>query len=219
MPISTDTAWFQLAIYAAGAAVLLSLLFNIPRIGPVFRSLFSLALLALSLFVLLQQAPYNPSLAPLATYLGLDRQQVVGGEVRVRMSPDGHFWVPVQINGVKRRMLIDSGATVTSLSEVTAALADVQRDPASLPVVIRTANGDVLAATGTVPRLSFGEIEAQNLKVVISPSPVDILGMNFLSRLASWRVEGRTLVLSPRPADAAPGREHSRDKPKPDDFP
>ena len=37
---------------------------------------------------------------------------------------------------------------------------------------------------------------------MISPAlgTIDILGMNFLSQLASWRVEDRTLILVPRAA-------------------
>lgn len=198
-PISPDAPWVQLAIYAAGAAVLLALLFRIPHIGPLLRSLFSLAILALSLFLLLQQAPYHPQLARFTERLGLDRQQVAGGEVRIPLSPDGHFWAQARINGVERRMLIDSGATVTALSPGTAAAAGVTADAAALPMRLHTANGEVAAQAATVERLAFGGIEAQNLKVVISPGlgTVDILGMNFLSRLASWRVEGRTLILSP----------------------
>ena len=44
----------------------------------------------------------------------LSDQQVVGEETRVRMNPDGHFYAEVTINGVERRMLIDSGATITA---------------------------------------------------------------------------------------------------------
>src|SRR3546814_2940963 len=45
----------------------------------------------------------------------------------------------------------------------------------------------------------LGGITARDLKVVISPAlgDIDVLGMNFLSQLASWRVEGRTLILVP----------------------
>src|SRR4051812_11438748 len=45
-----------------------------------------------------------------------DDQQVSGTETRIRMADDGHFWANVEINGVGRRMLIDSGATTTALS-------------------------------------------------------------------------------------------------------
>jgi aspartyl protease family protein len=40
---------------------------------------------------------------------------------------------------------------------------------------------------------------ARNLKVVtaLGLGELDVLGMNFLSRLQSWRVEGNTLVLVP----------------------
>jgi aspartyl protease family protein len=199
MPIATNPEWQQLAIYAVGGALLLILLFNIPYVGRVIRALFTLALLAFAIFVLLQQAPYDPNLARVTRYLGLDDQQVAGEEVRIGMSPDGHFWARAAVNGVERRMLVDSGATVTALSERTARLASVDRGSSLLPVMMRTANGVVRAEAGAVDRVSLGGIEARNLKVVISPSlgEVDILGMNFLSQLESWRVEGRTLVLVP----------------------
>lgn len=200
MPIAADTPWMQLAIYAVGAAVVLTLLFRIPRIGAVLRGLFSIALLALGIFIFLQQAPYHPGLSEFTARLGLDRQEVVGGEERIPLSRDGHFWARAKINGVERRMLIDSGATVTALSQQTAALVGVEPDKAALPVMIRTANGTVTATTGTVDSLMFGGIEARKLKVVIGPGlGVDVLGMNFLSQLDSWRVEGRTLILSPAP--------------------
>src|SRR3546814_5511507 len=60
--------------------------------------------------------------------LGLDSQQVVGKEVRIPMARDGHFWADVELNGTKRRMLVDSGATVTALSETTAAAAGVRSE-------------------------------------------------------------------------------------------
>jgi aspartyl protease family protein len=47
--------------------------------------------------------------------------------------------------------------------------------------------------------LRFGTIVARDLPVVVSPAfgTTDVLGMNFLSKLKSWRVEGRTLILEP----------------------
>lgn len=206
MPLSTDSQWPMLALYAVGAAVLLTLLFKIPRIGAIIRGLFSLGLLAVVLLALWQQAPYVPTLAPLMERFGLDRQQVVGEEVRIRMGPDGHFWVRAEINGVPRRMLVDSGATITALSDTTADLVKATPDPAALPVMIRTANGVIRARTASLDTVSIGAMEARDLKVVVAPglAGVDVLGMNFLSQLASWRVENRTLILVPRQAAASP---------------
>ncbi|MHC4055852.1 hypothetical protein RAD04_38745, partial [Bradyrhizobium sp. 25ACV] len=55
------------------------------------------------------------------------------------------------------------------------------------------------AETGSVDELRVGNIVARNLKIVTSPGlgNLDVLGMNFLSKLQSWRVEGQMLVLVP----------------------
>ena len=96
-------------------------------------------------------------------------------------------------------MLIDSGATVTALSERTAAAAKIEGNSTPMPVVLKTANGMAPARTGSVEELRLGNILARDLKVVVSPAfgNMEVIGMNFLSRLASWRVEGRTLILVP----------------------
>jgi aspartyl protease family protein len=191
--------WQHLAIYAVAAALIVMLVQRIPVIGRVIRFLFSFALIAFLIFVLLQQAPYQPELARLTSKLGLDDQQVSGKELKVRMASDGHFWVLATVNGVERRMLIDSGATVTALSPQTIRDARIDTGTGFAPVVLRTANGAAPAETGTIDELRVGNIVARNLKVVTSPGlgNLDVLGMNFLSKLDSWRVEGRTLILVP----------------------
>src|SRR3546814_316229 len=141
MSIATNPEWQQLALYAVGAALFLILLFNIPYIGRVIRALLSFALFAFCIFLLLRQAPFDPGLARITERLGLDNQQVSGDAVRIRISPDGHFWAHAAINGVERRMLVDSGATITALSERTAELASVDRSASLLPVIMRTAMG------------------------------------------------------------------------------
>ena len=200
MPITADLPWTQLAIYAVGAALILMLLFKIPYVGRVIRALFSFALLAFGIFLILQQAPFDPTLSRITASLGLDRQEVVGEEVRIPMARDGHFWATVRLNGTERRMLVDSGATVTALSTATARAAGVDADATLVPLLMKTANGTVRADAGTLDRLEIGGIEARKLNVVISPGlgDTDVLGMNFLSELQSWRVEDRTLILTPK---------------------
>jgi aspartyl protease family protein len=197
--LTISPEWQQIALYALGAAVVLILLQRIPYVGRIVRFAVSLAMLAFVLFLLLQQAPYQPTLARIAGSLGLDGQEVVGREVRIRMAADGHFWANVTVNRVKRRMLIDSGATVTTISEGTAKAAKVERDASFTPIVLRTANGLAAARTGTVEELRLGSVTAKDLKVVVAPGigDLNVIGMNFLSKLAAWRVEGRTLVLVP----------------------
>jgi len=191
--------WQHLALYAIGAAVIIMALQRIPYIGRIIRFAFSAGLLAFLIFVLLQQAPYQPELSHLTQKLGLDDQQVSGRELRVRISPDGHFWVIATVNGVQRRMLVDSGATVTAISQRTANDARVDVGAGLAPVILQTANGAAPAQTGKVDEIRVGNILARNLRIVTGPGlgNLDVLGMNFLSRLDSWRVEGQTLILVP----------------------
>jgi len=52
-------------------------------------------------------------------------EQSAPGEIRIRQSPDGHFWVTAEVNGEPARFLVDSGATTTSLSRETARRAGI----------------------------------------------------------------------------------------------
>jgi aspartyl protease family protein len=173
------------------------------RRAPVFKTLLSFAtwgaIIALLVVVVGQRERFDPYLGQFARMLKLDGQEVVGKEVRIRMSRDGHFWARTRIGGVERRMLIDSGATVTALSTDTAAAAGLEVKNGLVPIVLNTANGQITAQTATIEELRLGDITARDLSVVVSPAfgDTDVLGMNFLSRLKSWRVEDGVLVLVP----------------------
>ena len=171
MPTTISPEWQQMALYALGAALVLMLVSRIPVVGRVVRFAVSLALLGFFLFVLMQQAPYQPQLAGVMGSLGLDTQEVVGREVRIRMSGDGHFWARARLNGVERRMLIDSGATMTTVSPRTAAAAGVEAGAGMVPILLKTANGVTKAETGTLDLLRLGPITARDLKIVLSPRP------------------------------------------------
>jgi aspartyl protease family protein len=137
-------------------------------------------------------------LATASEKLGYEQQSVQGDTVRIKMSPDGHFWARVKINGVERRMLVDSGATVTAISSDTAEAAGVKPSLAP-PVLIETANGTVQAKPARADDVAIGPLATQDLPLVVGDSfgDLDVLGMNFLSRLKSWRVENRILILEP----------------------
>jgi aspartyl protease family protein len=118
-----------------------------------------------------------------------------GRELRIRKSEDGHFWVDGEVNGVAARFLVDSGATITSLSVATADSARVEHG--GVPVPVETANGIARVESGEIDRLDVGPIERNDVRVHVSPGfgDTNVLGMNFLSSLAGWRVEGEWLVL------------------------
>ncbi|HEX8571151.1 MAG TPA: TIGR02281 family clan AA aspartic protease [Allosphingosinicella sp.] len=122
----------------------------------------------------------------------------VGTELRIRKAMDGHFWVNGELNGHKVRFLVDSGATVTSISSQTARLADIV-PAAGIPAMVQTANGVVPVKRARAGRLKVGSIERSDFAVHVSEAfgPMNVLGMNFLSSLSGWGVEGQWLVLRP----------------------
>lgn len=149
--------------------------------------------------LVMERAPLDPTFARVAQRFELGGQRVVGKEMRVPMAADGHFWVRVKLGGIERRMLVDSGATVTAISADTAAAAGIEPSDSLMPVMMQTANGTVAAQTATVPELRIGNVVARDLPVVVSPAfgDMNVVGMNFLSRLKSWRVEDGVMILQP----------------------
>jgi aspartyl protease family protein len=194
-PASHPTLYIVLAI----VVVVLLAARRIKAIRIAVNIAITLVMVGVLFIVLTQRSRFDPYFAQVARFLDLGDQQVVGDEVRIRMSPDGHFWARATINGVPKRLLIDSGATITALSSDTVAAAGIEVEDELFPIVLKTANGTIPAKTATVDELRFGTIVARDLPIVTSPAfgDTNVLGMNFLSRLESWRVEGRTLVLVP----------------------
>ncbi len=126
-------------------------------------------------------------------------QMVRGGETRVPLAKDGHYWVEAEINGVRQRFLIDTGATYTTISSELAQEAMVSGGRHAQTVSLHTANGDTPAEFASIRELRVGNIAASDTKAIIAPDigTTNVLGMNFLSSLEGWRVEGKVMVLTP----------------------
>ena len=206
-PVSHD-----LLLYA-GIAVAALIVVNIvasrvPLIGTLLRFAVWGVVAVLVIGAVQQRSLFDPYFAKLTRFLKLEPaedQQVSGKELRIPMSRDGHFWVRARINGVERKLLVDSGATITALSVDTANAAGLAPERSPFPIVLKTANGPVAARTSRIATLRIGNVVARNLPVVVSPSfgDTEVIGMNFLSKLKSWRVEGTTLILEPHHPQAA----------------
>lgn len=120
---------------------------------------------------------------------------VQAGQLRIPQAIDGHFYIEARINGRPVRFLVDSGATMTTIGRTTAARADIvvtnQRNQ-----MVRTGNGIVHVATGRAQSFDIGAIRRSNVGLhVADGDDFNVLGMNYLSSLKRWGVEGRWLIL------------------------
>ncbi len=119
----------------------------------------------------------------------------VDGALRIPMAIDGHFWVDAMVNGQRVKFLVDSGATMTTIDRDTAARIGIAIDPLRSQIV-RTGNGLIQVAWGRADSMRVGDIERQSVGLHITDRvEINVLGMNFLSSLQRWGVEGRWLVL------------------------
>ena len=92
-----------------------------------------------------------------------------------------------------------TGATTTAMNATAAADANVDVDSEGYPVIISTANGQVSAKRGSVQSMQIGPHKLADHHVVVSESfgDTNVLGMNFLGSMKSWKVEGNVMTLQP----------------------
>lgn len=121
---------------------------------------------------------------------------VTEGQVtRIPMAIDGHFWVKASLNGRDVKFLVDSGATMTTIDRSTANAAGVAVSPRA-DEFVRTGNGIIRVSSGRADDLSIGNIDRRDVGLQIADNDdLNVLGMNYLSTLSRWGVEGRWLIL------------------------
>jgi len=119
-----------------------------------------------------------------------------GTTLRIPIGDDGHFHVDATVNGHPVRFMIDSGASVTTISRASAQASDVRLD--GRRTFVETAAGPSSAIQSSVDKLQVGSITRDDFPVDVNEhDDMNLLGMNFLSTLTGWRVEGTFLVLQP----------------------
>jgi aspartyl protease family protein len=118
-----------------------------------------------------------------------------GRVTRIPMAIDGHFWVHARLNGRDVKFLVDSGATMTTIDRDTANAAGVAVSPRR-DQFVRTGNGMIRVSSGRAEELAIGDIVRHDVGLQVADNDdLNVLGMNYLSTLSRWGVEGRWLIL------------------------
>jgi aspartyl protease family protein len=189
--------WYVLALTLVGSA-LLSRRINLKSAAGMILAWIAIFAVVLILFSYRQELGLMVGRVQ-GEVLGTPRQHVEGSAIHIAMASDGHYWVEGRIGATQVRFLVDSGASITALSETTAREASLTIDQQRI-ATIDTANGPVNAKYSSIPELSVGAIRANDLTAIVSPNfgDINVLGMNFLSQLKTWRVENGEMILVPR---------------------
>lgn len=132
-----------------------------------------------------------------------------GGVVRVPFTRRGQaLFVKVQVQGHRAWMLVDTGASFTTLTPGFAREAGVTPDADAPSTILSTANGQVRSSFGLIPSLRFGERVHGNVTFTLCPTcgagrlgelpVVGLLGMNVLGRYRmTVNNDDSTLELTP----------------------
>jgi len=123
-----------------------------------------------------------------------------GGASRVVLSASsgGHFLTQGQINGRSVQMVVDTGASVVSLSADEARRMGIDYLRGE-PVQMSTANGVIPAWRLTLASVKVGDVLVYNVDSVVSSGsmPYVLLGNSFLSRFQMTR-SNEQMVLEKR---------------------
>ena len=122
--------------------------------------------------------------------------EVPGGMLVLTRADDGHFYAKASVNEQSENFLIDTGATKTTLDSRLAVEAGLEIGDGT--DMVQTATGTVAMRRAVARSFTVGSIARSDFKVAVSSqADLNVIGMNFLSTLRSWRVEGDRMILQP----------------------
>jgi len=131
--------------------------------------------------------------------VGITPQLAVAGDViEVPRSFDGHYYLPMLVNGKPITFLVDTGASQIVLSPRDAKRVGI--DPDSLNFVGRaaTANGLVRTAPVRLDSLELGPIADRNVSAWVNEGDMDrsLLGMDYLQHFSNIQFADGRMILS-----------------------
>ena len=130
---------------------------------------------------------------------------VGGGPIsaqRATLTADngGHFVTAVDINGISMKFMVDTGASLVTISSSDARRAGVNY-LAGQKAVLQTANGTATAYRVKLDRVRLGDITLNSVDAAVVDGNVmgdlGLLGLSFLNRV-EMRREGDTMTLTRR---------------------
>ena len=108
---------------------------------------------------------------------------LANGDLVISRSQDGHFYTTGRINGQEAKFLVDTGASLVSVSEGFARKAFIR---GGIPTTFKTANGDRPGLVVEGVGVSIGPVSVTNVKVGVGlhvgAENDALLGQSFLSK-------------------------------------
>ena len=112
-------------------------------------------------------------------------------------NQDGHFYVNALVNEGNVKFVVDTGATIVTLSWQDARNIGINPNELNFSTKTMTANGPSFSAPIFLNEIRIGNIIIKNISANVGSSNLDtsLLGMNFLKRLQSFEFVDNSLIM------------------------
>jgi len=125
---------------------------------------------------------------------------VIGSAVNTLVYPangQGHVIVDAVVNGASMRLLVDTGASLVTLTPADARAAGITPGELVFNHRVSTANGSTRMAPVTLREVRIGQLSIYDVSAaVLENLNISLLGMSFLARLKSYEMRDGKLTIS-----------------------
>ena len=122
----------------------------------------------------------------------------VMGEAELRRGWDGHYSAWAEVNGVRIKMMVDTGASMVLVPYELAAELGIDPESLEFSVPVMTANGRSTVAPVTLSSIRIGSIAVFDVPAAVAQPGrlrLGLLGMSFIDRLDETSFQGERLYL------------------------
>ena len=121
-------------------------------------------------------------------------------EIIIEKKADGHFYLPITVNTISVRFLIDTGATRSILSQMDFYNLGLSKVKSSPDITLTTANGKIMASISEPVNLSIRDIDLGTHQFLIVKENVrgpesSLMGMDIIKKFSQFKISGAKLTL------------------------
>ncbi|WP_170769516.1 TIGR02281 family clan AA aspartic protease [Ruegeria lacuscaerulensis] len=123
---------------------------------------------------------------------------VTGETIEVPRSADGHYYLPVEVDGQTITFLVDTGASQIVLSSRDAERIGVDQNQLNYFGRALTANGEVRTAPVRLETVTLGPVTDQNISAWVNEGELhqSLLGMDYLHLFSNIQFADGRMILS-----------------------
>lgn len=138
-------------------------------------------IVALTIWIIISTAIYLYFDARQKPTIAVASADLASGQIIIPRSIDGHYYVRGAINGHPVDFMVDTGASIVSISHDIALITGL---PGGIPANFLTANGTVMGRIVSGQAIEAGGIVVEGLNIGIGVGGnIALLGQNFLRKV------------------------------------